>query len=140
MRINEEEYEEFLQSQKKFFSTTGDHETLLKIYEGWIKCEDPDEYCDANFLNFRALRQTDNIKNQLYEILNNNVNLENCRKQFLKDANYEKFIELKKNYKEKDNMPEEYVRTILRRNLAMSFYYNTARLTNNEEAYMLNYP
>jgi hypothetical protein len=40
-------------------------------------------------------------------------------------------LELKKHYKEKDNMPEEYVRTILRRNLAMAFYYNTARLTNN---------
>jgi hypothetical protein len=37
-------------------------------------------------------------------------------------------------------MPEEYVRSILRRNLAMAFYYNTSRLTNNEEAYMLNYP
>jgi hypothetical protein len=37
-------------------------------------------------------------------------------------------------------MPEEYVRIILGRNLAMALYYNTARLTNNEEAYMLNYP
>lgn len=105
---------------------------MLNIYEGWIKCEDPNDYCDNNFLNFRALRQTDNIKNQLYDILNKNIKLDLIRKQFLKDPNYVKFLELKKHYKEKDNIPEEYVRTILRRNLAMSFYYNTARLTNNE--------
>ena len=37
-------------------------------------------------------------------------------------------------------MPTDYTRTLLRRNLAMAFYYNTARLTNNEQGYLLNYP
>ena len=32
LRINEEEYELFIRSQKKFLSETGDHETLLQVY------------------------------------------------------------------------------------------------------------
>jgi len=31
---------------KKFLSETGDHETLLNIYDGWMKCENPNLYCD----------------------------------------------------------------------------------------------
>ncbi len=38
LRINEQEYEEFVKAQKKFISQTGDHETLLNVYEGWMKC------------------------------------------------------------------------------------------------------
>lgn len=52
-----------------------------------MKCEDPDLFCNENSLNFRALRQADHIKNQLYLILDN-CNLDFCRKMFKKDPNF----------------------------------------------------
>jgi HrpA-like RNA helicase len=46
LRINEEEYLDFVEKSKPFLSETGDHESFLNVYDGWIKCEDPNVYCN----------------------------------------------------------------------------------------------
>ena len=41
LRINEEQYEKFINKQMLFLSKTGDHESLLNVYSEWMKCEQP---------------------------------------------------------------------------------------------------
>lgn len=76
-----------MQAQTKFLSVTGDHETLLNVYEGWMKAEEPEQFCDLNFLNFRGLRQSDNIKNQLFEILSK-CRIDVCQRFYRDDKNW----------------------------------------------------
>lgn len=59
-----------------------------------MRAEDQRKFCEENFLNFRALNQADNIKNQLYEILSN-ARIEVCRNFFRGDVNYVNFMEMK---------------------------------------------
>ena len=37
-------------------------------------------------------------------------------------------------------IPQQYSQTLLRRCLSIAFYYSTARLSANGQAYILNYP
>ena len=52
-----------------------------------MKIEEQEQFCETNHLNFRALRQADNIKHQLYDIVDT-CKIDICRKHFLKDPNY----------------------------------------------------
>jgi pre-mRNA-splicing factor ATP-dependent RNA helicase DHX15/PRP43 len=88
LKINEEEYKEYIEIMKKFLCETGDHETMLNAYDAWMKCEDPNTYCDENFLNFRALRQADSINLQLHDILMT-CNLEAAKRYYKNDPNYQ---------------------------------------------------
>ena len=76
-----------MSKSKDFLSELGDHETLLNIYEGWTKCEDPNTYCDENYLNFRALRQADNINLQLHDLLDQ-CNFDAINRHFSSDPNF----------------------------------------------------
>ena len=101
-----------------------------------MKCEEPEKFCDENFLNFRALRQADNIKNQLYEILES-CNMNCLERAYQEDPNYLYHLEMRDHFEE---LPEKYRETLLRRVLAIAFYFSTARLSKNAAAYLLNYP
>lgn len=109
---------------------------MLNIYDGWTKCEDPNTYCDENYLNFRALRQADNINLQLHDILAS-CNIESVKKFYKNDPNYKEFLEIKELYKK---IPPQYAKTLLRKCLSISFYFNTAHISANHQAYILNYP
>jgi hypothetical protein len=37
-------------------------------------------------------------------------------------------------------LPSKYKESLLRKTLAVAFYFNTARLSNNRQGYILNYP
>ena len=102
-----------------------------------MKCDTPEEFCDENFLNFRALRQSDNIKIQLYDILDN-CNVDICRRMYKKDPNYLDHAEILEKYQK--DPPEKYKSGLLRKVLSIAFYFNTAKLTSNRQAYILNYP
>lgn len=102
-----------------------------------MKTEDEDKFCDENFLNRRALKQADNIKNQLFDILSN-TRMDVCKSFYRNDPNYQHFLEMKKNFK--DNLPSKYRENLLRKCLSIAFYFNTARLSSNGQAYLLNYP
>lgn len=88
-------------------------------------------------MNFRALRQTDNIKNQLFDLLKN-CRIDSCKKFFKNDQNYLDFLEMKHHYNQ--NLPLKYKAALLRKSLAIAFYFSSARLSSNGEAYLLNYP
>ena len=52
--------------QKSLLHQSGDHETLLNIYRAWTDSDNGNKFCDDFFVNARSMKQTDNIKNQLY--------------------------------------------------------------------------
>ena len=87
-------------------------------------------------MNFRALRQADNINLQLHDILAA-CNLDHAGKFFKNDANYKEYMEIKELYKK---IPAQYSKTLLRKCLSISFYFNTAQISANQQAYILNYP
>ena len=54
------------------------------------------------------------------------------------DPNYLDHLEIMDKYH--SDPPEKYKTKLLRKTLAIAFYFNTARLTSNQQAYLLNYP
>ena len=87
-------------------------------------------------MNFRALRQSDSINLQLHDILDS-CNIESVKKYYKNDPNYKEFLEIKELY---TKVPTAYAQKLLRKCLSISFYFNTARISANEQAYILNYP
>jgi hypothetical protein len=61
-----------------------------------------------------------------------------CRRFYRKDPNYQDYLEIKSQYK--NNLPEKYQAGLLRKCLSIAFYFSTARLSNNGQAYLMNYP
>lgn len=61
-----------------------------------------------------------------------------CKRAFRSDINYKDFIEIKSQYK--NVLPPKYQAALLRKVLSIAFYFNTARLSGNGQAYLLNYP
>jgi heme oxygenase len=74
------------------------------------------------------LRQADNIKNQLFDLLKN-CRVDACKKFYKNDQNYIDFLEMKQHYK--DSLPPKYKAALLRKSLAIAFYFSTARLSGN---------
>lgn len=64
-------------------------------------------------------------------------NLEAAKKYYKDDPNFIEFLEIKELYKK---IPPQYSKTLLRKCLSISFYFHTARISANEQAYILNYP
>lgn len=102
-----------------------------------MKCENPEQFCDENFLNFRALRQADNVSHQLHEILET-CKLDVCKRFYKNDPNYQDYLEMRAEYKNK--LPPKYEVALLRKSLSIAFYFSTARLSGNRQAYLMNYP
>lgn len=56
-------------AKNKFKHHDGDHLSLLKAYQAFEKNGMDTDWCWKHFLNHRALKQANDIKNQLYRIL-----------------------------------------------------------------------
>ena len=82
------------------------------------------------------MRQADNINFQLHDILSA-CNLEVLKRFYKNDPNYIEYLEIKQLY---DKIPAQYLKTLLRKCLAISFYFHTANISANHQAYILNYP
>lgn len=61
-----------------------------------------------------------------------------CKKSFKNDPNFQDFLDIKVQYK--NILPLKYQAALLRKVLSIAFYFNTARLAGNGQAYLLNYP
>jgi pre-mRNA-splicing factor ATP-dependent RNA helicase DHX15/PRP43 len=53
------------QAKRKFVHQDGDHLTLLNAYNAFCLKDFNADWCWENFLNFRALNQAKNVRNQL---------------------------------------------------------------------------
>ncbi|KAF9157020.1 DEAH-box ATP-dependent RNA helicase prp22 [Actinomortierella ambigua] len=55
-------------AHEEFFHHSGDHMTLLNVYEAWRKANYSKEWCRDNFMNLRLLRLARNVRAQLLDI------------------------------------------------------------------------
>ncbi|KFH66007.1 hypothetical protein MVEG_08108 [Podila verticillata NRRL 6337] len=66
---HQEEQEPARQSHAKFLHHSGDHMTLLNVYEAWRDANYSKDWCHDNFFNVRQLRLAKNIRSQLRDIV-----------------------------------------------------------------------
>lgn len=64
-------------------------------------------------------------------------NIESVKKFYKNDPNFIQFLQIKQLY---EKIPPQYSKTLLRKCLSISFYFNTAQISANLQAYILNYP
>eukprot|EP01080_Neovahlkampfia_damariscottae_P011062 gene11062-3770_t len=56
-------------SKLQFCHNEGDHLTLLNVYHSYKSNYEDEKWCKENFLNARALRQADSVRNQLENLM-----------------------------------------------------------------------
>ena len=66
---NADQWEEARAAQERFLHHLGDHLTLVRVFTVWEDDGCSPEWCKANFLHFRALRQARDIRGQLCDQL-----------------------------------------------------------------------
>jgi ATP-dependent RNA helicase DHX8/PRP22 len=73
--------EEAAEAHRRFASRSGDHGTLLAVFNGWCSAPKKEQlrWCTQNFLNSRALRKAHDILEQLKRHLGDlNIPLRSC--------------------------------------------------------------
>lgn len=69
---NEKRQHEADEARKQFADPTGDHMTLLNVYEAWRRAGDGEEgraWCREQYLNWRNLDMVRNVRQQLMELM-----------------------------------------------------------------------
>jgi HrpA-like RNA helicase len=56
--------------KKKFHHPTGDHLTLLNVYQAWKDNDCSKDWCFDHFIHYRAIRNADRVRSQLLDIMN----------------------------------------------------------------------
>mmetsp|Transcript_17720 Transcript_17720/g.29985 ORF Transcript_17720/g.29985 Transcript_17720/m.29985 type:complete len:126 (+) Transcript_17720:1868-2245(+) len=56
-------------AKRKFVHVDGDHLTMLNAYNAFEMKQYSSDFCWENFLNYRALMQTKNVRNQLQNMI-----------------------------------------------------------------------
>lgn len=57
------------QKKAKFHDPSGDHLTLLNVYQGWKKARMSDPWCFENFIQPRSMKRAEDVRKQLVQIL-----------------------------------------------------------------------
>lgn len=57
------------QKRAKFFDSTGDHITLLAVYNGWKQAAYSSPWCFENFIQARSMRRAKDVRDQLVKIM-----------------------------------------------------------------------
>jgi len=137
-RTNEKEYEDFQAKQADWGHEDGDHVTYIRIYERWRRYNYSKSWAEDNFLNFRCLKQAQNIKLQISELLHK-VDLKICEKFLESDPICKLYQEGKKEIKSSKSRDDGFDRwEKVRMALTAGFYFNSARkLANSQSDYLL---
>ncbi|KAF9584261.1 DEAH-box ATP-dependent RNA helicase prp22 [Lunasporangiospora selenospora] len=72
MPKKEDEQEAARVSHERFYHHSGDHVTLLNVYEAWRDAEYSKDWCHENHFNLRHLRLARSIRSQLRSIVDRN--------------------------------------------------------------------
>ncbi|KAI9323771.1 P-loop containing nucleoside triphosphate hydrolase protein [Dichotomocladium elegans] len=56
-------------AKEKFIHPSGDHLTLLTVYNAYKENNSDPQWCKENFLNYRSLKSADNVRKQLGRIM-----------------------------------------------------------------------
>ncbi|KAL4497398.1 hypothetical protein ABPG72_011333 [Tetrahymena utriculariae] len=163
-RVRAQEFERFEECLKRFADPDGDHFSLLNIYYSWKRNKCSDGYAKSNFFNIRALKQGENIKIQINDLIKN-IDKDVLKKFYKEDAMYLYYKENREkkdsdskskssSQKKEDKYNEKFDQKnqkqqnpvltqsdIFRLALASGFYYNSARkVQNSTDSYLLIYP
>ncbi|KAG0050824.1 DEAH-box ATP-dependent RNA helicase prp22 [Gryganskiella cystojenkinii] len=65
----EEEQDTARAAHAQFYHPSGDHVTLLNVFEAWREASYSKEWCHDNYFNIRQLRLAKNIRSQLRDIV-----------------------------------------------------------------------
>ncbi|GAM85116.1 hypothetical protein ANO11243_031200 [Dothideomycetidae sp. 11243] len=57
------------QKKAKFHDPSGDHLTLLNVYQAWLRQRRSDAWCQENFIMPRAMKRAEDVRKQLVQIL-----------------------------------------------------------------------
>lgn len=57
------------EAKARFSHVDGDHTTLLNVYHAFKHSGDDQQWCYDNFINFRSMKNADNIRQQLVKIM-----------------------------------------------------------------------
>ncbi|KAG0354678.1 DEAH-box ATP-dependent RNA helicase prp22 [Gamsiella multidivaricata] len=68
----EEEQDAARTTHSQYYHHSGDHVTLLNVYEAWRDSDYSKDWCHHNYFNIRHLRLARNIRSQLRDIINRN--------------------------------------------------------------------
>ncbi|KAF9140516.1 DEAH-box ATP-dependent RNA helicase prp22 [Mortierella sp. GBA39] len=68
----EEEQDAAREAHAKYYHPSGDHVTLLNVYEAWRESEYSKDWCHKEYFNLRQLRMAKNIRSQLKDIVDRN--------------------------------------------------------------------
>ncbi|KAF9208248.1 DEAH-box ATP-dependent RNA helicase prp22 [Haplosporangium sp. Z 27] len=68
----EEEQDAAIAAHAQFYHHSGDHITLMNIFEAWRKARYSSDWCRDNYFNIRQLRLAKSIRSQLQEIVDRN--------------------------------------------------------------------
>ncbi|KAG0001303.1 DEAH-box ATP-dependent RNA helicase prp22 [Entomortierella chlamydospora] len=82
----EEEHDVATAAHAAFYHRSGDHMTLLNIFEAWREARYSKEWCRDNYFNIRQLRLAKSIRSQLQDIVDRNASRDKgSKKQNTKD-------------------------------------------------------
>lgn len=68
----EEEQDAAREAHAKFYHPSGDHVTLLNVYEAWRESDYSKDWCHKQYFHLRHLRMAKNIRSQLKDIVDRN--------------------------------------------------------------------
>ncbi|KAJ1339617.1 hypothetical protein BSLG_005739 [Batrachochytrium salamandrivorans] len=57
------------EAHQRFYHYSGDHMTLLQVYNAWVKEGYSRDWCIQNYLHYRALKNAKSIRSQLVDIM-----------------------------------------------------------------------
>jgi ATP-dependent RNA helicase DHX8/PRP22 len=131
-KYDEERRALFDQKKLEFLDCFSDHISYLNIYKEWQFNGFSEDWCKANFLQYRALKQARNIRDQLDDYMNK-VNYKDCERYFNM-----KNIDILSAEVEKDKNLDDYTRInkLMRMALCQGFFMNSARKIPNSNDYL----
>ncbi|KAG0219893.1 DEAH-box ATP-dependent RNA helicase prp22 [Mortierella sp. NVP41] len=68
----EEEQDAAREAHAKYYHQSGDHVTLLNVYEAWRDSDYSKDWCHKQYFNIRQLKLAKNIRSQLKDIVDRN--------------------------------------------------------------------
>ncbi|KAF9129661.1 DEAH-box ATP-dependent RNA helicase prp22 [Mortierella sp. 14UC] len=68
----EEEQDAAREAHAKYYHQSGDHVTLLNVFESWRESDYSKDWCHKNYFNLRQLKMVKNIRSQLKDIVDRN--------------------------------------------------------------------
>jgi hypothetical protein len=72
----EEEQDAAREAHAKYYHQSGDHVTLLNVYEAWRESDYSKDWCHKQYFNSRHLRLAKNIRSQLKDIVDRNSQID----------------------------------------------------------------